>query len=283
MKYREPKVVAELCANHGGDMDTAKRMIRMAEICGVDVCKLQKRDLRMQALSNPNLYHEPHPNPVNAFGETYLKHREALEFTIEQHMELKKYIESFGMEYSSSVWDVPSAIEIAALQPPFIKVPSACNQQYATMQILKEHYGGDIHISLGITDKTELSNLVSFWKGQLDRVVFYHCTTTYPLFAIDAHLLEITDLLRIGAKDVGFSNHHSGIALDLEAQALGASWFEHHVTLDRMSKGTDHIAALEFTGLRALVRDLKEGFLALKFKPEEECEAETIQRAKLKI
>ena len=281
MQYKEPRVVAEACCNHAGDMDVAKRMIRMCDICGVDVVKFQKRDIAMQTLINPRLYNGPHPNPIHAFGETYKEHRQALEFNMDQHAELKKYVEVFGMEYSASVWDAVSAVEIAALQPPFIKIPSACNQSYAMLDILKEHYEGDIHISLGMTTDYELASLLAFWKDHFNRIVLYACTTGYPVPAEEMHLLEIEKLLKIGVKEVGLSSHYAGYAMCLEAQALGASYFEKHITLDRFAKGTDHSAALEFIDLRNLVRDLRDGFKALTFK-DGDTPLEVVQRAKLR-
>ena len=282
MRYKHPRVIAELCGNHGGDIEVAKKMIRMAEICGVDVCKLQKRDIATQALDHPTLYDGPHPNPVHAFGSTYREHREALEFTVAQHAELQRYIESYGMIYSTSVWDIPSALQIIALNPLFIKVPSACNTRYALLDILRTRYSGDIHMSLGMTTEKERDEIVRFWGDDIGRVVLYHCTSTYPLYAEDAYLLEIERLTKIPCKAVGFSNHHPDINLDFEAQALGANWFEHHITLDRFSKGTDHSAALEFIALRNLVKGLREGYEALKNKPVEMCQVELIQRKKLK-
>jgi len=282
MKYKQPIVIAELCCNHAGDMETAKRMIRMAEICGVDVCKLQKRDIESQWSLHPHMYDSPHPNPPNAFGKTYREHREFLEFDVTQHRRLKQYIEQYGMEYSTSVWDIVSALQIIDIDPLFIKVPSAHNTDYPLLDILKKKYTGDIHVSLGMTTEQEREELQIYWEDSMDRIVLYHCTSGYPVYAPDAYLLEIERLTKIPCKAIGFSNHHPDINLDFEAQALGASWFEHHVTLDRFAKGTDHSAALEFEALRNLVRGLREGYEALKYKPVEMCQLEWEQRKKLK-
>lgn len=282
-EFHPPKIVAELCGNHQGDISIAKRMIRMADICGVHVVKLQKRDIDSQAAMHPALYNAPHPNPTNAFGPTYLAHREALEFGLNEHAYLKKYIEEHDMVYSSSVWDLESAKEIVTLDPRLIKIPSACNTDWELCAYLRDQYNGDIHISLGMTTPGEMNQIKNFWVNHWDRVVLYHCTSEYPLLPEDAYLLEIEHLYAFSqAQEIGFSNHHCGISLDMAAQALGASWFEHHITLDRTWKGTDHIAALEFEGLRKLVRDLKEGYLALQYRKEEFSPRELEQREKLK-
>jgi N-acetylneuraminate synthase len=68
-----------------------------------------------------------------------------------------------GLVYSTSVWDTTSAKEIASLHPEFIKIPSACNNNYEMLQWLCENYDGEIHISTGMTTKDETEDLVQFF------------------------------------------------------------------------------------------------------------------------
>ena len=63
--------------------------------------------------------------------------------------------EELGIVYSTSVWDLTSAKEIAALEPELIKIPSACNNHYEMLSWLCENYGGEIHVSLGMTERKE--------------------------------------------------------------------------------------------------------------------------------
>lgn len=126
MNYIKPQVIAEIGCNHKGDIEIAKQLIHTAAIyCKADVVKFQKRCNK--ELLTPEQYNAPHPNPVNSYGNTYGEHREFLEFTSEQHKELKCYCEEVGIEYSTSVWDLTSAKEITTLHPKMIKIPSACN------------------------------------------------------------------------------------------------------------------------------------------------------------
>ena len=101
----------------------------------------------------------------------------------------------------------------------------------------------------------------------------------------DVCLLEITRLKELygnRVKEIGFSGHHLGIAVDVAAYTLGATWVERHYTLDRTWKGTDHAASLEPEGLRRLVRDLKAVNKALTYKKEDVLDIEKVQREKLK-
>lgn len=83
-------------------------------------------------------------------------------------------------------------------------------------------------------------------------------------------------------KQIGFSGHHLGIAIDVSAYTLGAEIIERHFTLDRTWKGTDHAASLEPDGMRRLVRDLNAVHKALTYKKEEVLPIEQVQRRKLK-
>jgi sialic acid synthase len=148
-------------------------------------------------------------------------------------------------------------------------------------------YGGDLHISLGMTDRAEEAHLVELLVGigAAERVVLYACTSGYPVPFEELALGEIERLVAAygtTVKAIGFSGHHLGIAADVAAMALGATHFERHFTLDRTSKGTDHAASLEPDGMRRLTRDLRNVSKALTPKRSEVLPIEEAQRAKLK-
>lgn len=282
----QPKLIAEIGCNHRGDLETAFEMIRVAaQFCKADVVKFQKRNNR--ELLTPEEYDAPHPNPANAYGPTYGAHREALEFTADQHRQLKECCEEWGTVYSTSVWDTTSAREIAAINPALIKVPSACNLNFEMLGVLADSYAGEIHLSFGMTSHEEEEKVVAFFesKGRAKDLVIYSCTSGYPVAFEDICLFEITRLKKrfeSRVKSIGFSGHHLGIAADIAALALGAQWFERHFTLDRTWKGTDHAASLEPDGLRKLVRDLRNVNKSLAYKNEEILPVEAVQRKKLK-
>ena len=282
----EPKIIAEIGCNHKGDLEIAKEMIIMAaKFCKVDVVKFQKRCVREYL--TPAEYNAPHPHPENAYGATYGAHREALEFTLEQHVALKQCCEDAGVIYSTSVWDMTSAKEIASLNPALIKIPSASNMQINMLKWLCQNYSGQIHLSFGMTTHEEEKQIIDLFtsEGRVKDLIIYACTSGYPVAFEDLCLYEITRLKNsfesiVG--NIGFSGHHLGIAADIAAITLGANWIERHFTLDRTWKGTDHAASLEPDGMRRLARDLRNVYKALSFKKQELLPVEIIQRKKLK-
>jgi N-acetylneuraminate synthase len=281
-----PEIIAEIGCNHKGDMQIAREMIVTAAMyCKANIVKFQKRCNR--ELLTPEEYNAPHPNPYNAYGATYGAHREFLEFNLDQHRQLKKWCEEAGVEYSTSVWDITSAREIACIGPRIIKVPSACNLNKELLSFLCEYFPGQIHVSLGMTTRDEEEQIVSFFeqKKRNRDLVIYACTSGYPVSFDEVCLLELPRLRqtfgeRVGA--IGFSGHHLGIAVDSAAVALGAEFIERHFTLDRTWKGTDHAASLEPDGLRKLVRDSKAVWRAMKSKNNGILSVEMEQRNKLK-
>ena len=286
MEYKKPVVIAEIGCNHKGDFDIALEMIKTAKIfCQVDAVKFQKRNNR--ELLTPEQYNAPHPNPYNSYGATYGEHREYLEFTLEQHKKLMEFCNEMEITYSTSVWDMTSAKEIASLNPKFIKIPSACNNHINMLEWLCENYGGEIHISLGMTTHKEEEQIIELFerKGRNKDLVIYSCTSGYPVPFEDTCLLEITRLVNNYGKvvkEIGFSGHHNGIAIDIAAYTLGASIFERHFTLNRTWKGTDHAASLEPDGLRRLKRNLLATHDSLTYKNVEILPIEQEQRDKLK-
>ena len=296
MSGRAVQVIAEIGCNHKGNFDIALELIRVAaHVCNADVAKFQKRHNR--ELLSPAQYDAPHPVPANAYGPTYGAHREFLEFDTEQHRDLIAACRENGIAYSTSVWDLTSAREMAALEPPMLKIPSATNQHYELQSYLCEHFGGEINVSTGMSTGHEIADLIRFYeeRGRARDLVVYSCTSGYPVAFEDVCLFEIRNLMeRFGTrvKGIGFSGHHLGIAADVAALAVGRmmeaeAWgkfthIERHFTLDRTWKGTDHAASLEPDGLRRLCRDLEHVDAALVAKTQDILPVEQVQRDKLK-
>jgi N-acetylneuraminate synthase len=283
-RFPIPRFVAEIGCNHCGKVEIAKQLIVVAKTCGAQVVKFQKRHAR--ELLTPEQYNMPYDNP-NSYGRTYGEHREFLEFDLETHRMLKAYAEEHDIEYSSSVWDLTSAYEIASLKPAYIKIPSACNNHMPVLEFLRDEYDGDVHISVGMSTEEEVEAAVEVFSSCPERVVLYACISGYPVDFGDVCLLEILRLIqkykepgRVQA--IGYSGHQNGIAIDAMTALLGAAFIERHFTLDRAWKGSDHAASLEPAGFSRMTRDVKHIAAAWSFKSVELLPIEMPQRTKLK-
>lgn len=247
--YKDAIVIADICCNHMGDFNYAKKMIKEAKEHGVDIVKFQKRDIQTWVNRKPELYNAPHPNPINSFGKTYKEHREFLEFSIEQQKELRDYCKKLGLLYSISAFDLESAKQIISIQPDVAKIPSASNMNYELIDYLCDNFDGEIHISFGMLNKEEVEKIIEYFcqKKRNEDLVIYACTSGYPVMPEDTCILEVADLknkYNDKVKGIGFSGHHLNTAIDIGAYVLGAQYFERHFTLDRNLKGTDHKLSL---------------------------------------
>ena len=196
LNYTVPKVIAEIGCNHKGDIEIAYELIKLAKDCGADIAKFQKRNNK--ELLTDEQYNNPHPNPINSYGKTYGDHREFLEFDVKQHELLKNHCDKLGIEYWTSVWDVTSAKEMVSFNPNFLKVPSACNNHFEMLEVLRDEFKGEVHISMGMTTIKEEEEIINFFKdnGQNDRLVIYSCTSGYPVPFKDVCLQEINRMYK---------------------------------------------------------------------------------------
>ena len=274
------KVIAEIGCSHAGSLKRAKELAKLAKISGAHIVKTQKRNPKESV--KKELWKQPHPNQMYSYGNTYLEHRENLELTINDHIELKEYCDDIDIEYSSSVWDMTSTKEIVALNPKFIKIPSACNNNFKILDYILKNYKGQIHISTGMLNQEERGELYLKLMPYEKRIVIYHCTSGYPVPFDKLYLNEIIDMKK-GFTNIGFSNHGYGIAMAPVAYTLGARYFEYHFIDDRLFPHTDSSNSLEPQGLNKLVRDLRAVSKALQYKPDKLDQIEKEQRDKLRF
>lgn len=282
------KIIAELCCNHQGNFEIAKKMIdALAEFPDeykVCIIKFQKRTPKL--ILSKEEYDRPHPNPKNAFGATYGLHKEALEFTIEQHKILKQYCEDRGFIYSVSAFDMNSVKEVLSLNPKMIKISSANNNDYKLLEYIDNNYNGEIHVSLGMTTREEERKIFNSIKNNRKNLVFYACTSAYPTNEYDICLLELKRLKETYGKyikAIGFSGHHFGVIPDIAAAVLGAEYIERHFTLDKNMKGTDQYFSLNTVEMLELSKNIFLVNKALTYKSKEILDAEQNVRNRLKF
>jgi N-acetylneuraminate synthase/sialic acid synthase len=253
-------VVAEIGANHQGDVETAKQMIRAAAAAGADAVKFQKRD--NQALFTTEAYNAPYASE-NAFGATYGEHREALEFGKDEYLELIAESAANKVEFFATPWDFPSVDFLEDLDVPAYKVASCDLTNTPLLRYIASMKRPTI-ISTGGGTLEAVDRAVEVVLSAGTPLTVMQCTSGYPPRFDELNLSVITTFReRYPEATIGYSGHDSGIAMGLVAYVLGARVIEKHFTLNRAMKGTDHAFSLEPDGLRKMVRDLRRAREAL--------------------
>lgn len=253
-------VVAEIGANHQGDMETAREMIRAAAASGADAVKFQKRD--NQALFTREAYDAPYESE-NAFGATYGEHREALEFGHDEYIELMAEAKANKVAFFATPWDFPSVDFLEGLDVPAYKVASCDLTNTPLLRYIASMKRPTI-ISTGGGSLEAVDRAVDIVTSEGAPLAVMQCTSGYPPQFDELNLNVIATFReRYPDATIGYSGHDSGIAMGLVSYVLGARIIEKHFTLNRAMKGTDHSFSLEPDGLRKMVRDLRRAHEAL--------------------
>jgi len=247
-------VIAEIGHNHQGNLEKCKELFRAARDAGAQAVKLQKRDNR--SLYTRDMYERPYDNE-NSFGATYGEHREALEFGLEEYVELQRYARELGVCFFATPFDVPSADFLAGLDMPAYKIASGDLRNIPLLQHVAR-FGKPMIVSTGGATMPDVERAYNAVVAINQQLCILQCTAGYPAAFEELDLGVITTYRsRFPDVVVGLSSHDNGIAMAPAAYVLGARVVEKHFTLNRAAKGTDHPFSLEPVGLRKLVRDLQ--------------------------
>lgn len=243
-------IIAEIGINHNGDIDIAKRLIRVAVASGCTAVKFQKR--------TPELCVPPAQR--NIMRETpwgyisYMDYREKVEFGQTQYEEIDRYCREQDVLWFASCWDEPSVDFMERFNPPCYKIASAGLTHDALLRHTRAT-GKPILLSTGMSTVEEIDHAVEV-LGR-DDLILLHAVSTYPAKYEELNLRAIATLRDRYQIPVGYSGHETGIATTVAAVALGACCVERHITLDRAMWGSDHAASLEPTGLTRVCRDIR--------------------------
>lgn len=243
--------IAELGINHIGSIETAKKLIDMANLCNVDAVKFQKRtpDICVPEYKKNQIYETP-------WGEIpYIDYKKKIEFEYEEYKEIDRYCKEKEIIWFASPWDIPSVDFLEKFDVPCYKIASAKLTDRELLEKI-EHLNKPIFLSLGMSTEEEIEKAINILKDK--DLILLHCNSCYPSHDNELNLNYIRTLKTIYPNNIiGYSGHELGISASLIAAQLGAKVIERHITLDRAMWGSDQAASLEFSGLRRLIRDLK--------------------------
>ncbi|XP_030643793.1 sialic acid synthase-like [Chanos chanos] len=247
-------IIAEIGQNHQGDIDIAKKMIRMAKDCGADCAKFQKSELEHKF--NKKALERPY-NSKHSWGRTYGEHKRHLEFSHEQYKELQQYAQEVGIFFTASGMDEMAIEFLHELDVPFFKVASADGNNFPYLENTAKK-GRPMVISSGMQSMETMRRVYQTVKQHNQNFCILQCTSAYPLEPEHVNLRVITEYLKeFPDIPIGYSGHETGISITVAAVAMGAKVVERHVTLDKSWKGNDHEASLEPAELAELVRSIR--------------------------
>ena len=242
-------IIGEIGINHNGDVEIAKQLIDVASVAGCDYVKFQKR--------NPDLCvpdeqkNQPKSTP---WGDmTYLEYKHRTEFGQDEYEEIDAYCKGKGMGWFASVWDKDS-VDFMSKFTDTMKIPSALITDGELVQYTRENCN-TLLISTGMSEEEEIETAVELGKPD----VIFHTHSAYPSPIDELNLNYIRWLSnKYPSKQIGYSGHEYGLVTTFAAVAMGATWVERHITLDRTMWGSDQKSSVEPTGLIKLVKGIRD-------------------------
>ena len=247
-------IIAEVGQNHNGDIDVARKYIKVFASLGADAIKFQTRNNKY--LFSKESYEKEY-NSENAFGKTYGIHREKLELDLKYLKVLKDDCKKYGVKFMSTPFDELSINELKKVDIDILKIASF---DLGNLPLINRMGSLEkpIVISIGGGNSTQIKSSIEILLKHNIEIAILHCVSEYPCPTNHLGLKNINKLKEDFPNIIiGSSDHFNGILSGPVAYLQGARVFEKHVTLDRSSKGTDHSFALERDGFRKFVRDIK--------------------------
>ncbi len=242
-------ICAEIGINHNGQVEEAKRLVDVAVLSGCNGVKFQKRTINI--VYGQSELDKPRESP---FGTTVRHQKEGLELGQKAYEEIDSHCKAKKIIWFASPWDCPSVDFLEQFDVPCHKVASACitdkDLLYSIAATKKP-----VILSTGMSSQTHITTAMQIVGPNALPVA---TTSTYPCKLEDLNLLKIHTLANLFGWPVGYSGHEVGLWTTLCAVALGASYVERHITLDRSAYGSDQSASVEPGGLIKLVREIRD-------------------------
>jgi pseudaminic acid synthase len=250
-----PYIIAEMSANHNGDINNAYKIIDMAKATGADAVKLQtyKPDTMTMDMRTPEFMIEGGLWGGQSLYELY----ESAFMPWEWQKPLFEYAQKIGITIFSSPFDSTAVDLLEDLNTPAYKIASF---EAVDLPLIKyvAQTGKPIIISTGMADAEEIEEAIEAAReGGCKELAILHCVSSYPAPAADYNLRTLVDMQKKFGLVTGLSDHTIDNTTAITSVALGVSIIEKHVTLDRNGGGPDDSFSLESKELKGLCTGVK--------------------------
>lgn len=252
---RSSYIIAEIGANHNGNMDLAFQLIDEAVKCGADCVKFQswnKSSVFSRKTYDDNYFlADDYRNRTDYTLEEIV---EEYSIDFKQHYLLKEHCEKMGIEFNSTPFSCAEVdLLVDELDVPFIKIAS---MDLNNLPFLKYVAGKKrpVVLSTGLGTLADVDDAVScLEKNGCNEIVLLHCIAIYPPKDEQVNLNNIDMLRDTFGYPVGYSDHTLGTIAPIMSIAKGACIIEKHFTLDKNMIGWDHKVSADSSDLKTIV------------------------------
>lgn len=257
----QPYVVAEISANHNGQLEAALKTMEMAQRMGADALKIQTYSADTMTIDCDGDDFKITGGLWDGYSlfELY----EEAHTPYEWHEELFAHANRLGMTIFSTPFDETAVDLLEDLDVPAYKIASFEATDLPLIRYVAST-GKPMIISTGMASLDEIGEAVAEAReAGCSELVLLHCVSGYPTPPEQYNLRTIPDLAKNFDTLVGLSDHTLGINVAVAGVAMGASVIEKHITLSRSNRGPDSEFSLEPDELRLLCQGVREAWQAL--------------------
>ena len=211
---------------------------------------------------------------------SYLEYRYKVEFGLAEFQDIDNYCRAQKIDWFVSCWDPDSVAFMKQFKTPCIKIPSASLTDRELLEAARDS-GSPVMLSTGMSSLPQIEAAVKLLGTE--KLLLAAATSTYPCPKEELNLRFITTLQQKYDCPIGYSGHEVGLATTVAAVALGACFIERHITLDRAMWGSDQAASIEPSGLKRLVKDIRNVEVALGDGQKKVYDSEVIAASRLRL
>ena len=285
---QKPYFIADIGANHDGDINRALMLIEMAKEAGADVAKFQNfkankivSNKGFSSLGGQLSHQASWKKPV---VEVYKEASISYEWT----KRIKEKCDEVGIEYCTSPYDFETVDQV----DPYLNVYKIGSGDMTWLEIIKyiAQKGKPVMIATGASNLKDVVRAMNTLEQYTDDIVLMQCNTNYTASPENFKYVNLNVLKtykhRFPEAVLGLSDHTLGHAAVLGAIALGATVIEKHFTDDNNRVGPDHKFAMNPKTWREMVDRANELYYALgdgiKRIEENEKQTSIVQRRSLR-
>ena len=248
-------VIAEMSANHGGSLERAKEIIRVAKENGADCIKIQTYTADTMTIDCDNKYFNL--SKGTWAGENLYSLYEKAYTPWEWHDDLKQEAEKNGIDFLSTPFDISSVNFLEEEDMEYYKIASFELVDIPLVKYIASK-GKPIIMSTGMSNLGEIQEAVDVIKEAGCQLVLLKCTSAYPTVYEEMNIRTMANLKETFDVPVGLSDHSMGDVAALAAVALGGKVIEKHLCLDRSLDTPDSVFSMEPEEFKNMVQRIRQ-------------------------
>lgn len=254
-------IIAEMSANHAGDIERAKEIIHAAKEAGADCIKIQTYTPDTITIDCDLPYF--HISDGTWSGENLYQLYQKAFTPWEWQRELKEEADKLQIDFFSSPFDNTAVDFLEEIGVKFYKIASFELVDIPLIEYVASKKN-PIIMSTGMATLAEIDEAVAAVRRQEnDDLALLRCASAYPAITDEMNLRTMQNMKETFGVPVGLSDHSMGAVGAVTAVALGASIIEKHFCLDRAIENPDSSFSMNPSEFKQMVKDVRQAEMAI--------------------